>query len=73
MTFSQAVLHIRETLHLSQAAFAKELGVSFSTINRWENEAQKPSQLALKILMVYCEQQGLPFSYMAGAEGETHQ
>lgn len=73
MTFSQAVLHIRETLRLSQADFAKELGVSFSTINRWENEAQKPSQLALKMLMVYCEQHALPFNYIDDAEGETQQ
>lgn len=70
MTFSQAVLHIRETLHLSQAAFAKELGVSFSTTNRWENEVQKPSQLALKMLKAYCEQQGLPFNYINDAKEE---
>lgn len=63
MKFSQAVLQVRESLHLSQMAFAKELGVSFTSINRWENEAQRPSPLALKMLKAYCHERGLELEF----------
>jgi DNA-binding transcriptional regulator YiaG len=35
-------------LRLTQEKFAAKLGVAFPTINRWENDRAKPSQLALK-------------------------
>lgn len=38
---------IRMSLGLTQEAFAHFLGVSFPTINRWENGACKPSKLAI--------------------------
>lgn len=63
MKFSQAVLQIRESLHLTQTALAKELGVSFTSINRWENELQKPSPLALRMLQVYCQERGIALEY----------
>ena len=36
MTFSEKVKSARLQLFLSQEKLAKELGVSFATINRWE-------------------------------------
>lgn len=42
---------IRETralLKLSQVQFAAKLGVSFHSVNRWENGRTKPLPLALK-------------------------
>jgi transcriptional regulator with XRE-family HTH domain len=33
---------------LTQEKFAAELGVTFPTINRWENNRAKPSPLALE-------------------------
>lgn len=71
MKFSQAVLQIRESLHLSQMAFAKELGVSFTSVNRWENEVQKPSALAIKILKVYCQERNLAFEFDEDMQGDT--
>ncbi|MFP7754513.1 helix-turn-helix domain-containing protein [Thermodesulfobacteriota bacterium B35] len=44
--FSALVKEIRKQLSLSQEDLARELGVSFATINRWENERAKPSKLA---------------------------
>ena len=63
MKFSQAVYQLRESLHLSQMAFAKELGVRFTSINRWENEVQKPSALAINMLKAYCREKGLVLEY----------
>ena len=59
MTFAQIVKSTRDSLRLSQQAFAAELGVSYATINRWENEAQKPSKLALTLFSRYCAERGL--------------
>lgn len=71
MKFSQAVLQLRESLHLSQMAFAKELGVSFTSVNRWENDAQKPSPLALKILKAYCQEKNVAFEFNESAQTGT--
>lgn len=46
MEFPKLVKHVREQLGLSQEDLARELGVSFATVNRWENEQSKPSKLA---------------------------
>ncbi|MBI4369147.1 MAG: helix-turn-helix transcriptional regulator [Elusimicrobia bacterium] len=37
---------IRQQLSLSQEDLARELGVSFATVNRWENNQARPSKLA---------------------------
>ena len=55
MTFSEIVKTIRHECYLSQQAFADELGVSFSTVNRWENGRAIPSYKAMKKLIVYCK------------------
>ena len=44
--FASNVKSIREQLGISQDDLAKELGVSFATVNRWENNRTQPSQLA---------------------------
>jgi len=44
----QLVRELRQTLKLTQEQFAVQLGVSFPTINRWENGHANPSRLALK-------------------------
>ena len=36
MEFSQAIKQIRRRSLLSQEDFAKQIGVSFTTVNRWE-------------------------------------
>jgi putative transcriptional regulator len=41
---------VRQRLDLSQERFAAKLGVTFSSVNRWENGRAKPSPLALKQL-----------------------
>ena len=40
----------RIQLGLSQENFARELGVSFVTVNRWENGRTKPSPLAKRAI-----------------------
>ncbi|MGV8081751.1 MAG: helix-turn-helix domain-containing protein [Syntrophales bacterium] len=45
---SRLVRELRERTGLTQEKFAAKLGVTFPTINRWENGRAKPSPLALK-------------------------
>lgn len=40
------IKRLRARLGLTQAALAEKLGVSFPTINRWENGKSRPSQLS---------------------------
>lgn len=44
----QLIRELRQTLKLTQEKFATQLGVTFPTINRWENGHATPSPLALK-------------------------
>ncbi len=44
--FSELVKEVRQQLNFSQEDLARKLGVSFATINRWENQKTKPSKLA---------------------------
>ena len=45
---SRLVRGLRERTGLTQEKFAAKLGVTFPTINRWENRRAKPSPLGLK-------------------------
>ena len=55
---------IREYLGLSQADFAEKLGVTFATVNRWENGRALPTKLAQTSLYEYCKAQGVPVYQM---------
>ena len=53
--FSEQVKHVRKILDYSQDKLAQILGVSFATINRWENSKNTPSKLAQKSFYDFCE------------------
>ena len=55
MTFSEYVRKIRRGLDMSQHEMAKELNVSFTTINRWEKKRATPSNLARKSFFEFCK------------------
>lgn len=54
MEFALIVKQVREELQLSQEQLARELSISFSTINRWENGKTKPSQMAKELFFAFC-------------------
>jgi putative transcriptional regulator len=57
-TLSTLVRELRFRLGLTQEQFATELGVTFASINRWENRKVQPSPMALKLLRQRPEQIG---------------
>ena len=48
------VKEVRRQLALSQEDLARELGISFATVNRWENGQVKPSKLGKAQLDNFC-------------------
>jgi len=62
LRFCEAIKEIRGKCLLSQSDFAKEIGVSFSTINRWENGKALPKISTLKKINDFCEKHAIPFS-----------
>lgn len=44
------IRELRQQLNLSQKHFAAKVGVSFKTVNRWENGHTEPSRIALKLI-----------------------
>jgi putative transcriptional regulator len=52
------VRETRQRLQLSQAKFAKTLGVSFQSVNRWENGRTKPLPVAVKQIEQLLHQMG---------------
>lgn len=47
----EQIKETRKQLNLTQEEFAKKIGVSFTSVNRWENGQTKPSKLAQRQIM----------------------
>ena len=50
---------VRQRLGMSQERFAAEIGVSFSTVSRWENAHRKPSPLSWRAVQELARRLGL--------------
>ena len=44
--FAERIRTLRRRMALTQTALAETLGVSFASVNRWENGQSRPSALA---------------------------
>jgi putative transcriptional regulator len=53
--YTALVKEVRKQLALSQEDLARELGVSYTTINRWENGQSRPSKMAKVLFGAFCE------------------
>ena len=60
MKLSEALKNIRNILSISQEQFARDLNVSYTTLNRWENNRTSPSRLAKMRIAEYCAARDLP-------------
>ena len=65
MTFAEKMQAVRKHLFLSQEAIAKELGVSFATVNRWEKGKCEPSYKAQKAFNDLCEKHNIDVASIA--------
>jgi putative transcriptional regulator len=55
---SDLIKDLRSQLGLTQEQLAARLGVTFPTVNRWENQRAKPSKIALKLIKAEVAQLG---------------
>jgi len=60
MDYPEIIKLIRGHLNLSQEDLARELEVSFATVNRWENGKSAPSKMAKRLLLDLCRDKELP-------------
>lgn len=61
MLFSDAIKAIRRKSLLTQTEFAAEIGVSYSTVNRWETGKAVPKFCKLKLIKNFCTEHNIPF------------
>lgn len=62
MLFSEKVKFVRKKLYLSQTALAKAIGVSFPTINRWENGHTIPNLVLQAKFEDFCKENDIQFT-----------
>lgn len=61
MKFADKVLKVRLQLNISQESLAKELGIAFVTLNRWENGHTEPKVLTLHRFDEFCKKHEITF------------
>jgi len=55
----QLIRELRVKLQMTQEEFAHSLGITVSTVNRWENGHSEPSKLARASIVGLAEKRGL--------------
>ena len=55
MNYPSLIKTIRETLLVTQAELAQMIGVSFATVNRWENGHFEPSIRQKRMIRQICQ------------------
>ena len=61
MSFAEDIKKIRIKALLTQEDFAREIGVSYTTINRWETGRAKPNIKAMRLINEYCKKNEIDF------------
>ena len=62
MSFAEDIKKLRLSAILTQEEFAKEVGVSFAPVNRWETGKSKPTIKAMKLIDEYCKKNDIDFN-----------
>ena len=59
MDFQEQVKFVRMHLQFSQEKFARQMGISFATVSRWERENRKPQLALLGKFYSFCKRNGI--------------
>ena len=62
---------IRRKAFLTQEDFAKEIGVSFATVNRWETGKARPNLKTMKLIDDYCKRNEIDFDISEQIDNEV--
>ena len=60
--FAEQIKQLRGRLGLTQVVLAERIGVSFPTVNRWENGKQEPRKATRERIRQAFEHEGVTFS-----------
>ena len=71
MSFSEDIKRIRRKAFLTQEDFAKEIGVSFATVNRWETGKARPNLKTMKLIDDYCKRNEIDFDISEQIDNEV--
>ena len=58
MPFQDQIKFVRMQLQLSQEELARQMGISFATVSRWERENRKPQLALLGKFYSFCQRNG---------------
>ena len=61
MSLSEEITIIIKKGFCTQIEFAERIGVSYSTVNRWESGKMNPNVSAMKRLKAYCDALNIEF------------
>ena len=59
MDYSKSIKYYREKVLMTQAELAKKLGVSFASVNRWEQGLFEPTMKTKRKLRKFFEEAGI--------------
>ena len=59
MDFRDQVQFVRMHLQFSQEELARQMGISFATVSRWERENRKPQLALLGKFYSFCKRNGI--------------
>jgi DNA-binding transcriptional regulator YiaG len=51
----EEIRRLRQNLRMTQEDFAHEIGVTFATVNRWENGRTEPKKVTQKVLKLFAK------------------
>jgi len=70
VTLPEYMRKVRRDMEMSQQELAKELNVSYTSINRWEKKQVVPSKLARKSILDFFKARGIPIPPEILEDGE---
>lgn len=59
LNYAKAIIDLRVKLDLSQVALAELLGVSFTSVNRWENGKYAPTKIVKIKIEALCQENNI--------------
>lgn len=61
MILPEEIKRLRTRCFLTQDNFANKLGVTFSTVNRWEQGKSKPNLVVMKNIKTFCDENDIAY------------
>lgn len=70
MDYSYLIKELRNKMLLTQTEFAEQLGVSFGSVNRWENGKYEPTIKVKRRLKELCKEYKIDFdAFLSKSKG----